>query len=63
VTCLLKVRIAEPEKMSIARQWLCKHVSMATKSCDRHNRYATVEELLEAVFSVGSMQRLQVYES
>jgi hypothetical protein len=31
--------IAEPEKTSVARQWLCKHDSTATKSRDRNNRY------------------------
>jgi hypothetical protein len=39
VTCLVKAAIAEPEKTSVSRQWLCKHVSTATKSCDRHDRY------------------------
>jgi hypothetical protein len=34
----------EPEVMAIAKEWLGKHVSMAT------NTHATIEELLEAVF-------------
>jgi hypothetical protein len=38
VTCLLKTGIAEPEETAVARQWLCKHVSTATKSRDRGNR-------------------------
>jgi hypothetical protein len=57
VTCPLKARIAETE-MSATKQWLCEHVSMATKFCDRSNRYAKIEEWLEAVFSVGSLQML-----
>jgi hypothetical protein len=31
VTCLLKAQIAEPEEMDVARQWLCKHTSTATR--------------------------------
>jgi hypothetical protein len=59
VTCLLKAGIVEPEEMAVARQWLCKHVSMATNSRDATTyTHATLEEMLEAVFSVGSMQRL-----
>jgi hypothetical protein len=27
------------EKMHVARQWLCKHVSMATESSDPRNSY------------------------
>jgi hypothetical protein len=38
--------------MAVAREWLGKHASAAT---DMH---ATIEELLEAVFSMRSMQRL-----
>jgi hypothetical protein len=50
VTCLLKARIAQPEETAIASKRLGKHVSTAMN--------ATTEELLEVVFSVGSMQRL-----
>jgi hypothetical protein len=32
VTYLLKSWVAEPEKRCVARQWLCKYVSMATGS-------------------------------
>jgi hypothetical protein len=39
VTCLLKARIVEPEEMAIARQWLCRCISMATKLCDHSNGY------------------------
>jgi hypothetical protein len=39
VTCPLQARILEPEKTSVVRYWLCKHVSTATKSRDRRNRY------------------------
>jgi hypothetical protein len=28
-----------PQKTSVAREWICKHVSMATKSPDHSNRY------------------------
>jgi hypothetical protein len=49
-----------PEKTSAAGQWLCKHASTATKPRFRVNEYtnATIEELYEAVFSVGSVQGL-----
>jgi hypothetical protein len=36
----MKAGIAEPEEMSIASQWLHKHVSTATNSFDRGNDYA-----------------------
>jgi hypothetical protein len=39
VTCLLKARIPESGKTSVAKKWLCKHVSTATKPRDRRNRY------------------------
>jgi hypothetical protein len=42
----------EPEEMAVARQWLDKHVSAAT---DMH---ATIEELLETMFSMQSILRL-----
>jgi hypothetical protein len=45
-------RIMEPEETSITRQRLSKHVPAAT------NTQATIEELLEAMFSVGSAPRL-----
>jgi hypothetical protein len=54
---VLKARIVEPEEMAVARQWLCKHVSRATKSCGHSNRYTKIEELLEAVFSVQFVVR------
>jgi hypothetical protein len=59
VTCLLKARIEELEKTSIARQRLCKHVSIATNhvttATDTHSM---IDELLEVVFCIGSMQKL-----
>jgi hypothetical protein len=58
VTYLLKAKMAEPDEMVVARQWLCKHVSTATESRDCHNTNATMEELLEAVFSMQSASRL-----
>jgi hypothetical protein len=50
-TCLLKARIAEPEETAVAREWLCKHLSMATTSDDHNNRHTniTIKELLETV--------------
>jgi hypothetical protein len=39
----------EPEEMVIARQWLSKHVPAAMHT------QATIEELLDVVFSVQSM--------
>jgi hypothetical protein len=32
----LKARIVEPEETAVARQWLCKHVSKATRTRDRY---------------------------
>jgi hypothetical protein len=52
VTRRLKPGIVEQEEEAIARQWRCKHVSAAT------NQHATVEELLEALFSVRSVPTL-----
>jgi hypothetical protein len=49
VTCHLRVEIAEPEEMSIASQWLSKHVPAAKDT------YTTTEELWEVVFSILSM--------
>jgi hypothetical protein len=48
----LKDRRVEPEKTAVARGRLGKEFSAAT---DMH---ATIEELLEAVFSIRSVQRL-----
>jgi hypothetical protein len=39
VTWGLKARIVEPEKTSVSRQWLYKHVSAVTNLRDRSNRY------------------------
>jgi hypothetical protein len=59
VTCLLKARIAEPEEMAVAKQWLCKRISTVTNHVTEATHiHATTEKLLEVVFSVGSMQRL-----
>jgi uncharacterized protein YpbB len=49
VACLLKARIVKPTEMTVARERLCKHhIRVATLM------YATIEELLEAVFSMQS---------
>jgi hypothetical protein len=42
----------EPEEMTTARQWLGKHVPAAKDA------YAMIKEMLEAVFSTWSVQRL-----
>jgi hypothetical protein len=39
------------KKAAIARRWCGEHISIAT------NKHATIEELLEAVFSVRSVPR------
>jgi hypothetical protein len=52
VTCPLKSRVAEPEETPVARVRLGKYASAVT---DTH---PTKEELLEAVFSMRSVQRL-----
>jgi hypothetical protein len=52
VTLRLKAGIVEPEETSIARKQFRKHVPAAT------NTQATIEELVEMVFSVGSVPRL-----
>jgi hypothetical protein len=48
----MKAGIADPEKISIARQCHCKHVSAVT------NNHATTEKLLEVMFSMLSFPRL-----
>jgi hypothetical protein len=48
VACLLKTRTVKSEEIAVARERLSS----------RHVKSATVEELLEAVFSVRSMPRL-----
>jgi hypothetical protein len=52
VTWRLKAGIVEAEETSIAWQWLGKHGPGVT------NTQATIEELLDTVFSVGSAPRL-----
>jgi hypothetical protein len=52
VTWSLKVRIAELEEMYITRQRLDKHVPVAMAT------HATMEELLETMFSMGSILKL-----
>jgi hypothetical protein len=50
---ILSAGIVEPEETVVARELFCKHVSTATRLHD-----ATIKELLERLFSVGSVQRL-----
>jgi hypothetical protein len=52
VTWRLKATIVAPEKMSIARQLLGKHIPMAV------NIQTTLEELLEALSCVWPMPKL-----
>jgi hypothetical protein len=52
VTYRLKSRSAEREETSVAREWLGKHIPVATST------HATVKELLEAMFSMQSAPRL-----
>jgi hypothetical protein len=47
-----KARTVEPKETAVEMQRLSKHVSLATYT------HATIEELLEAAFSVRSMLRL-----
>jgi hypothetical protein len=74
MTCLLKAGIAEPEETSIprlqqpkqpaiAKQLLCKHVNVVTEVDETveefmEKNHVTIENLLEAVFSMRSNQRL-----
>jgi hypothetical protein len=51
VTCLLKSRIVEPEKTPDTTQRLGKHTSGPTKT-----RNTKIEEILEALFSMWSVQ-------
>jgi hypothetical protein len=53
ITCLLKVRIVKPAETAVARQWLSERYVTADALT-----YATIEELLEAVFSVRSAPSL-----
>jgi hypothetical protein len=48
----MKAGIADSEKTSNARQWSGKYISTIT------NNSSTIEELLEAVFSIQSVPRL-----
>jgi hypothetical protein len=52
VACLLKARIAKSGNTSVARQWLCKH-HVTADYCSKKGK-ATIEKLLEVVFSVPS---------
>jgi hypothetical protein len=48
----MKARLADSEKISIARQWHSKHISVVM---DNHS---ITGDLLEVVFSMRSMPRL-----
>jgi hypothetical protein len=60
----LKAGIVEPAETAVPRERLCKQTPVARQWLgDRHVitatvTHATIEKLLEAVFSVGSVQRL-----
>jgi hypothetical protein len=38
-TCRLKTRFVEPEETGVAKKWLYKYISTATKLRDRSSRY------------------------
>jgi hypothetical protein len=44
--------------MAIARQWLCNMFSWQPNMTTATDTHATIEELLEVVFSMKSMLRL-----
>jgi hypothetical protein len=52
-----KARTVEPEETAIARPRLCKDVSAAMK------QHATVQELLETMFSLWSMLSIWSYHA
>jgi hypothetical protein len=52
-------RLQKPKQPAASRQWLCKHVSTVTDHMTAAtDRYTMIDKLLEAVFSVGSVQML-----
>jgi hypothetical protein len=61
VSLRLKARTVEEEITSIIKQRQCKHVSVATEANAPveellNKKHATIEELLEAVFSMRGAQ-------
>jgi hypothetical protein len=63
VACLLKATIFKPEETSVARERLCKYTVTKHWLSSRHviaatDTHATIEELLETVFSVWSVPRI-----
>jgi hypothetical protein len=54
MTLRLKARVVKQEEASVARQQRGKYVSVTT------NKRATIEELLQAVFSIQFMKRLYI---
>jgi hypothetical protein len=60
VACWLKARIVEPSEMAVAREQLCKQTPVARQWFGDHyviaaSQLATMEELLEVVFSMWSV--------
>jgi hypothetical protein len=63
MACLLKARTVKPAEIAITRERLCKHAVARQWLSSRHmmaatDTHATIEELLEAVFSVRSLPNL-----
>jgi hypothetical protein len=48
VTYLLKAVIAEQKETAVSRQWLCKHLSKTTNSCDRGEEYLAYDVVTDA---------------
>jgi hypothetical protein len=58
-TYLLKARPVEPERQSLLGNWSANMFpQQPTRVTTEANTHATTEELLELVFSVGSVQRV-----
>jgi hypothetical protein len=53
VACLLKARIVKTAETTVARQWLSSDRVVMPTDAD-----ATIDELLEGAFSMGSVSRL-----
>jgi hypothetical protein len=61
MACLLKARIVKPAETAVGRERLCKNTPVAKQRLNSRqvmaatDTHATIEELLEAVFSVWSV--------
>jgi hypothetical protein len=59
VTCVRKAGITAPEETVVSKERLYKHISTATDSSDCSKKYVTIDGLLDVVFSMWSVPRLQ----